>query len=437
MLYDFRLPDIGEGVHEATVLEWKRAVGDAVEEGEVLAAVETDKVVAEIPSPRSGVIRKLGARAEQSIQVGEILAQIEIQTADQGISGESASVVGSVESSARLLEASSEGVAGDSPAGSSTTPDKGRTSTTSSGKTEPKPKATPVARRLAAMEGIDFASIQGSGPSGRILKDDILSEIDSRGNGTKGLSSGGTATRGPGSTPSDMAPPGIRGEQLSTLRRTVAQNMEASWQIPAAVIHDFAVVDDLVESRAALNREAGSSPLPKLSFLPFFIKAAAVSVKHYPVLNAWYDSERQVVEPQDAANIGFALDTDQGLTVPVIEEADKLSLSEIQELVNRRREEAANRNLRIEHLRGGTFTLSNYGSIGGTYGRPLILPPQVAILGLGRIHQAPVAREGRLEVATILPLSLVFDHRVCDGSYAVKFLNHFIELVSKPIRILR
>ena len=435
MIYDFRLPDIGEGVHEATVLEWKRTVGDAVKEGEVLAVVETDKVVAEIPSPRSGVIRKLGARAEQSIQVGEILAQIEMPTADKDISGESASVVGSVESSARLLEASSEGVEEGSAVGSSSTAAEGRT--TSSGKTERKPKATPVARRLAAMEGIELARVRGSGPSGRILKEDILSAIDSRGNGTNRPGSGLTAAGGTGSAPRESPPPGIRGERLSTLRRTVARNMEASWQIPAAAIHDFALVDDLVEARSALNRDAGSSPHPKLSFLPFFIKAAAMSVKHYPLLNAWYDAKRQVAEPKHAANIGFALDTEQGLTVPVIEEADRLSLSEIQELVNQRRGEAVNRDLRIEHLRGGTFTLSNYGSIGGTYGRPLILPPQVAILGLGRIHQAPVAREGQLAVATILPLSFVFDHRVCDGSYAVRFLNHFIELISSPIRILR
>jgi len=174
-----------------------------------------------------------------------------------------------------------------------------------------------------------------------------------------------------------------------------------------------------------------------LSYLPFFIKAAAVSVKQYPLLNAWYDEQRRTVQPQDAANIGFALDSEQGLVVPVVEGADRLTLSEIQELIDLRRSEAVKRELRIEYLRGGTFTVSNYGSIGGTYGRPMILPPQVAILGLGRIHQAPVAGEGRLTVAAILPLSLVFDHRVCDGFYAVRFLNRFIELVRKPIRILR
>ena len=419
MLYDFKLPDIGEGVHEATILEWKRAVGDSVKEGDVLAVVETDKVVAEIPSPRSGVIRKLGAEPDRLIRVGEILAQIEIADGrGDGTLTESASVVGTVEiSSSTLLEASLEGVSGGSSAG--------RTETATTPKADRKLKATPVARRLAAREGIDLASLQGSGPSGRILKEDILGEIESRDNGNTRVNSG------------REAPQRLRPQQLSTLRRTVVRNLEASWRISAAVVHDFAVVDELVEARAALNRDSESSPHPKLSFLPFFIKTAAVSVRQYPLLNAWYDEGRQIVDPQEEANIGFAMDTEQGLVVPVVERADRLTLSEIQELVDLRRSAAAKRDLRIEDLRGGTFTVSNYGSIGGTYGRPMILPPQVAVLGLGRIHQAPVAREGQLAVATILPLSFVFDHRVCDGSYAVRFLNRFIELVSKPIRILR
>ena len=121
----------------------------------------------------------------------------------------------------------------------------------------------------------------------------------------------------------------------------------------------------------------------------------------------------------------------------MIEAADRLTLSEIQEQINLRREESSTRTLQLDVLRGGTFTVSNYGSIGGTYGRPMILPPQVAILGLGRIHQTPIVKGGELAVGTILPLSFVFDHRVCDGAYAVRFLNTFIELVTKPIRILR
>jgi pyruvate dehydrogenase E2 component (dihydrolipoamide acetyltransferase) len=394
--FEFRLPDIGEGVHEATILEWKCGVGDSVEEGQPLVVIETDKVTAEIPSPRTGIIRGLGAGAGQTIQVGDTLVQLEVQ-GDEG-----ASVVGSIESAATTTLASSREGASEK---ATLRPQTARRDGVE------KPKATPVARRLAASEGVDLSSLRGSGPSGRILKQDILRQIVLRGNGGNG-------------------------GKLSTLRKTMARNLEASWKIPAALIHDFAIVDDLVKARQSLNRDARSASLPKLSYLPFFIKAAAVSLKRYPVLNAWYEEDRQTVETREAINIGFALDSEQGLLVPVIKGARGLTLSEIQEQINLRREEALKQDIRIDSLRGGTFTVSNYGSIGGTYGRPMILPPQVAVLGIGRLHQAAVIKEGVPAAATILPLSLVFDHRVCDGAYAVHFLNSFIDLVSKPIRLL-
>ncbi|MBN2552469.1 MAG: 2-oxo acid dehydrogenase subunit E2, partial [Spirochaetales bacterium] len=289
MLFEFKLPDIGEGVHEATVLEWKRAVGDAVEEGEVLAVVETDKVTAEIPSPRTGVIRGLGARAGQSVSVGEVLARIETAAESGDVEEGAATVVGIVEStSSTLLQPSREGVgSAEYPRVGQASPEAGESPPPASQRL----KATPVARRIAAMEGIELSSLRGSGPSGRILKADILEEIDSRRDGTP--------------------------QQLSTLRRTATRNLEASWRIPAAVIHEFTAIDELVQARRALNGETGGSDSPKLSYLPFFIKAAAMALKRYPLLNAWYDEQAQTVDPRDAANIGFALDSDQGLVVPV------------------------------------------------------------------------------------------------------------------------
>jgi pyruvate dehydrogenase E2 component (dihydrolipoamide acetyltransferase) len=421
MLFDFKLPDIGEGVHEATILEWKCAPGDAVQEGDILAVAETDKVTAEIPSPRSGVIRRLGAEAGTSIEVGATFAQIE--TAGPGDEG--GSVVGRLESTSSMLESSPEGKP--PPAAPQNGNNRNR-----------KVKATPVARRLAAQEDIDLATLTGSGPAGRILKDDILRALGGNREEppqARGPSASSRPSQRPAATDGRDAPGGAR--ELSTLRKTMARNLEASWKIPAALVHDFTVVDDLVETRRSLNRDAETTSYPRMSYLPFFIKAAAVSLRSYPLLNSWYDEETQVLETHRAINVGFAVDSREGLVVPVIAGADNLSLSEIQQLIDQRREAATNRSLSIESLRGGTFTVSNYGSIGGTYGRPLLLPPQVAILGIGKIHKAPVVVDGELAAATILPLSLVFDHRACDGAYAVRFLNRFIELVSKPIRILR
>ncbi len=445
MLFSFTLPDIGEGVHEATVLEWKCKPGDRVGEGDPLAVIETDKVTAEIPSPRAGTVRELGVQEGGSLRVGEVLARLEIEG---GQGEESASVVGRLDSSsAEILEASREGLldGGREDTAAETTAEKAEEKSEERAPEESrKVTATPVARRLAAREGVELSDLKGSGPAGRVLKEDVLREA--------GRHRGAVSPEGEAAGRRDRADEvpgrdGLEGDgsrsrseriELSTLRRTVARNLENSLRIPAAVVHDFAVVDELVQARRSLNDDSGQKEkeAPRLSYLPFFIKAAALALKRYPLLNDWYNPQETAVERRAEINIGFALDTEAGLIVPVIHQADRLTLPEIQSRVDLLRNEADRRVLRLETLREGTFTISNYGSIGGTYGRPLILPPQVAILGIGRIHQAPVARDGGLAAGHILPLSLVFDHRPVDGSYAVGFLSYFMSLVSRPVRFL-
>ncbi len=418
MLFSFTLPDIGEGVHEATLLEWKCRPGERIDEGDILAVIETDKVTAELPSPRSGIVRELGVPEGGSLRVGEVLVRLEVES---GPGQESASVVGRLESySGEVLEASREGIFDGGREGAAAEEQGEKTAEKTSGKSG-KTAATPVARRLAARQGIEISTLKGSGPAGRVLKEDVLREAGRH----RGTAEGANGSRS-------------RSErtELSTLRKTAVRNLEASRRIPAAVVHEFAVVNELVQTRRSLNAEGEQSDGPRLSYLPFFIKAAALALRRYPLLNAWYDPQEMAVERRGEINIGFALDTEAGLVVPVIRAADRLTLPEIQGQIDLLRKEAARRELPLERLRGGTFTLSNYGSIGGTYGKPLILPPQVAILGTGRIHQAPVVREGSLEVGHVLPLSLVFDHRPLDGAYAAGFLRCFMDLVSRPVRFL-
>jgi pyruvate dehydrogenase E2 component (dihydrolipoamide acetyltransferase) len=212
--------------------------------------------------------------------------------------------------------------------------------------------------------------------------------------------------------------------------------MEKSWQIPAAVVHELTEVDELASLREKLNGEAKAAGGGHLSFLPFFIKVAALSLKRFPRLNSWYHPEQEAFETPRSINVGFALDSEEGLLAPVIHDADALTLEEIQSQIDRLREAASNRRIELSDLRNGTFTLTNYGSIGGLHGRPLILPPQVAILGFGRIHEAPVVREGRVVPAHLLPLSLVFDHRLIDGAYAAGFIRLCMSLLSAPHRLL-
>jgi len=411
-LYEFRFPDIGEGIHEGQVLEWKHAPGDHVAEGEILALVETDKVVAEIPSPKDGILRERGAETGQTIQVGQVLARIETG-AGAGDGGEHlaqdvleggvaapwpgadrGSVVGRLDSgSEAVLPPSREAPA---PAWEAPSPPAGNA----------KVLASPAARKLAATLGIELTDLAGTGPAGRVLKEDILRSA------AVGL------------------------QRLSTLRRSLARNMERSWQIPAAVVHEQTVVDDLVALRHSLNQDAAGEDSPALSYLSFFLKVAALALRRYPLLNSLYYPEQDAFETPGEINIGFALDSEAGLVVPVIRRVDTLTLGEIQEQINRRRAEAAQRTLDLAALRDGTFTVSNYGSIGGLHGRPLILPPQVAILGIGRIHAAPAVRDGVVVAAQQLPLSLVFDHRLVDGAYAAGFLRLLMSLLSAPHRLI-
>jgi pyruvate dehydrogenase E2 component (dihydrolipoamide acetyltransferase) len=213
--------------------------------------------------------------------------------------------------------------------------------------------------------------------------------------------------------------------------------MEKSNAIPSAVIHELVAVEELVRLRRELNAGRGAEGQePRLSFLPFFLKFAALALREYPLLNTAYHPERQEVEQFAEVNLGVAADTEEGLQVPVIRRADTLSLPRIQAEVDRLAAGARGRTLRLEELRGGTFTLTNFGAFAGLYGRPLILPPQVGILGLGRIHEQPVARGGTWVAVPHLPLSLVFDHRVLDGAYAARFLRRFMDLAERPQELL-
>jgi pyruvate dehydrogenase E2 component (dihydrolipoamide acetyltransferase) len=412
--FEFAFPDIGEGLVEGKVLELKVQPGQRVKQGQTLAVVETDKVVADIPSPRDGTLLSFGVKVGEVIQVGRTLAVIELEEPEEAASPDAErSLVGELETATSAeLPPSREGrVDGPTAAPAGVARGGGQPGRAVA---RAAPTASPVARKLAAQRGIDLAEVQGTGPGGRVLRQDIAAAA---GNG------------GP--------PAAGRTVPLSTLRRALASNMEKSNAIPSAVIHELVAVEELVRLRRELNEgRGGEGQEPRLSFLPFFLKFAALALREYPLLNAAYHPERQEVEQFGEVNLGVAVDTEEGLAVPVIRRADGLPLPRLQAEVDRLAAAARGRALRLEELRGGTFTLTNYGAFAGLYGRPLILPPQVGILGLGRIHDQPVARGGAWAAVPHLPLSLVFDHRVLDGVYAARFLRRFMDLAQRPQELL-
>lgn len=461
-MYEFRFPDIGEGLHEGKILELKLRPGDAVEEGDILAIVETDKVVAEIPSPKTGVLRRFGSTAGQIIKVGDPFAYIEVdgdeaggeEALDPGETGDragddrprpddGATVVGRLDAGGDLLPPSDEAV----PGGNDDRPPQ----------PEPEPVAdpaasgpaaaagpvlaTPAARRLARDLNVDLRSVPGTGDGGRIRKEDILKAADAR----TGVPVAAPPAHGPPAgnafgfpliddpltRPVDL-PAGQRVE-LTILRKTIARNMELSRRIPTAIVHDLGEVDELVELRAKANRNRAAH----ISYQPFFMKALATALRDVPVLNATYDAVSQEVTAYREVNIGFAVNTEAGVLLPVIRNVDTSTILTIDRRMKQLVAAARSRSLAADDLRGGTFALTNFGPFGGLWAAPMIYPPQVAILGIGRIHQAPrVVDDGAIEARVVLPVSLAFDHRVVDGVPAATFVSRFLELLCSPQELL-
>ena len=423
-LYEFHFPDIGEGLTEGTIVELKVSPGQSVKAGEPLAVVETDKVVTDMPSPVDGVVVEMTLVKGQVVKVGEVVARIRTSASPspsvagphEGTHAESGTVVGRLDTgSGSVLPSSSEGLAGPTRGGSTRAGHNGGNGRSSNGDGSGV-RASPVARKLAADAGIDLSQIAGTGPGGRILKKDLATSNAPRA----------------GASVTDQASDGIQVRKLSTLRLAIAAAMEKSQAIPAAAVHDYTLVDDLLRLRRDLNEGARD----KVGLLAFFVKATVLALQDYPLLSSTYSHEKKEYQAFPTPNIGVAVDTEEGLVVPVVRNTAEMSVARIHAEIVRLTEKARQRTLLLEEIRGGSFTISNFGSFSGVYGNPMILPPQVGILGIGRVHQEPVVKDGAVVPASVLPLSLVVDHRLIDGVYACKFLSRFMELVSRPLLLL-
>ncbi|MFH1853447.1 MAG: dihydrolipoamide acetyltransferase family protein [Candidatus Neomarinimicrobiota bacterium] len=425
MRFIFRFPDIGEGITEGKIVEWYVKKGQEINSGDPVVKMETDKVVTDIPSPRAGVISAVYGSEGDVINVDDSLIEIEIA----GVEGEAAQaiarekpaaagekpvaekgfgVVGTIEvaGDGAFLPASNEGL--------EITTDRGEAPVTR------KTLATPVARAVAKDLGIDIDRVKGTGPNGRVLKADIKTFHEVA----------------PGLATTVTAAPQVRYEALSQMRKAIARKMATSKQTAAHMtIMDEVEVSRLVELRRehkAQFAELGQN----LTYLPFVLKAVARSLMEYPVLNAELDLENERMIYKDYFNLGIAVDTEDGLVVPVIRNANKKSILELATELGGIAEKARERKLTLADFRDGTFSVTNYGSIGGTFGVPVINYPQAAILGVGRIKATPVVRDGEIVAGNILPLSLSVDHRIVDGGEATRFMNRVIGFLADPVALL-
>jgi len=423
MNFEFKFPDVGEGIHEGKILQWKVEVGQIVKVGDIIAVVETDKVVAEIPSPKDGKIVKLNGAEGQIIHVDDVLAVIEIEGEEKEVEivEEASTVIGQLETAKGVvLPSSGEGRIDNAQE-------------TISLKTEREPVlATPVARKMAKDLGVDITKIKGTGPGGRIMKHDVQNAAEKL--VAKKEEPKAIPQQAPLASkilqPQTLDTADFKVSPLSTMRSTIAVNMEISHNIPVATVSDYIEIDELVELRKKLNTEEYH-----LTFTPILIKILASALKKYPLLNSHFDTTKREVKTFNSINIGFATNTEAGLVVPTLRNVEKKSITELNDEIKLLSQKAQNRTIQLEELKGGTISITNYGSFGGVYGMPKINPPQVAILGVGRIHKAPYVKNDMVIPAYILPVTLVFDHRVIDGAYAGEFLSYFLKLANSPEKL--
>ncbi|MGI6768532.1 MAG: dihydrolipoamide acetyltransferase family protein [Bacilli bacterium] len=416
-MYNFKFADIGEGIHEGQILKWLKNEGDAVEEGETLVIVETDKVNAEIPSPVSGTLIKHGAKVGETILVGNTLAVI-----DDGSGGEAetsvdekpakvdrtdeekASVIGEIEVSDEVIETSQEV----------------RTETETA-----RTLATPVARMLARDLGIDIDTVQGSGEHGRVLKEDLLKlKSESSVLVPKAvapvLSISGDVTRVP----------------ISKTRKAIVNAMTISKaNIPHTVLMDEVNISALVEFRKNTKELAEKKGI-KLTYMAFIMKATLLAIKEYPIFNSSYDEAAEEIVYKNFINLGIAVDTPEGLIVPNIKNAAQMSIFELATELKALAEAATNRTLKLDQIQNGTFTITNYGALDSLFGTPIIKHPEVAILGIGKIHKKPVVIDDEIKIADVLPLSIAVDHRIIDGADAGRFLIRVKEYLQNPTLLL-
>jgi len=421
MVYEFKFPDVGEGITEGRIVEWKVKVGDIVEEDQILGMIETDKAVVEIPSPKAGKIIKLHTKVGESINVGDPMVSFELEGDDSEAAApkeegprpnekDSGGVVGKIEVGSGVLAPSSEGQKG-----------------AKEKKVESSSKiiAIPRVRRLAKDLGVDLNSVKGSGEGGEITENDV-----------RGAKGGKKKTSAAVSKISFEKYGRIMKIPMTQIRKTIAEKMHHSVStIPHSLIFLEADVTDLAKVRQKEKKSAESKGI-HLTFLPFIVRAVVSALKTNPYLNSSLDDETETIITKQYYNIGIAVDTANGLMVPVVKKADSKSILDIAKEIDELAGKAKSRKISLEDLQGGTFTITNYGSIAGSFAVPIINYPEAAILGFGRITEKPVIIDGEIKHRKMLPLSLAFDHRILDGGKAAMFLKELVKHLEDPQLLL-
>ena len=435
----FTLPDLGENIDSGDVVSVLVKPGDTVKPGQAVLEVETDKAVIEVPCPAGGVVEEVLVNKGDTVAVGQALLSLADKAAQPAAAA--VPVAAAAEPAAAPPAAT--------PPAAQPTADKPAPAETpaATAAVEPPPAAAPngrveadrsdaavepagpAVRRLARELGVDLSRVTGTGPAGRILREDVVAAVRRGGGGT-----GGQRPQAGGGERDEWGP--IHREQMSRMRKTIAANMVRSVStIPHLTNFDDADVTELERLRKESAAEYAKTNV-KLTALAFVVKAVSLSLRQHPVVNASVDMEKGELIYKDYVNVGLAVDTPRGLVVPVLRDCDQQSIPQIAQEIAQTADKAKNAQYGVEDLRGGTFTISNLGAIGGSYSTPIINWPEVAILLIGRSRKLPVVHDDRIEPRLMMPLSLSYDHRVIDGALAARFLKEVIGYLESPGRLL-
>ena len=416
MVFEFRLPDVGEGIDAAEIVHWYVAVGDQVREDQPLVDIQTDKAIVELPVPTDGVVRQLCGEIGDSIKVGEVLAAFD-----------STSHTTNPSASADITVAADESTPDTTPTASPTT-SPGLPPQLSSAKA----LASPAVRKAALSRGIDISQVSASGPGNRILLEDVLSFSSKPEPSNDPVRTGGfQPTMSRESTT----------EPLRGVRRVIAKNMTVAWQTIPHII-DYREIDAtaLLAARMQLRARAearGDAEMASLmTMLPILAKIAATIARRHPRINSAVDMEREVIIVHSAVNLSIPVNGPDGLMTPVIRDADLMSITQIAIAIGQLTSAARSRSLKVNQLSGGTITVNNFGALGSPFSTPIIPPGQTVNIGFGRVEERAVVRNGEIVIRPILGLSCSGDHRLLDGVDLAGFVNDLIEAVESPILLL-
>jgi pyruvate dehydrogenase E2 component (dihydrolipoamide acetyltransferase) len=452
MPIEFRLPELGEGVESGDVLTILVKEGQTIRANQPVVELETDKATVEVPCPHAGRVTKLHVREGQSVAVGSALVTVEPeetgvrwgQPPEPRSTGEAPPPF-----TARAAEAAPESARdraaprarAEEVAATTLSPQPLRSSAAPTPASANLP-AGPAVRRLARELGVDLSGVRGTGPGGRIVREDVIAAVRKAATESARTTAPAAASQPAAAPPAPPGTPGedpwgpVRRQKITRIRRTIAETMYRSWStIPRVTNFDDADVTELERQRQASKEDYARDGI-KLTLLPLVMKAAALCLRRHPVMNASLDLEQGEIIYKDYVNIGVAVDTDRGLVVPVIRGVDALRIPDIARALAAVAEAARANSFHVDDLRGGTFSISNLGAVGGTYSTPIIQVPEVAVLLLGRTREVPVVVGERIEPRLMMPLSLSYDHRLVDGAAAARFLNDLIAFLEAPARLL-